>query len=451
MNCTPFAKRRVSRSALLVQAAALCLCAAPALAAVVDSGPINIVIPDNPDGLYLNVVTLAAAGTAGGAAGWDINPYSATAGTTFNLWGPTTTTWFNPQAVVGGNYNLPIGTVIQGAAAAFFRPGAGTNVGTQITLNSDQNFLGFRFANEANGGQNHFGYIQVQFGATVATRSIVRIVYDNVAETPVTVSAGVVNTAPTLTYSPTTAAGVTFPAGAAGAANASISITAAGAAGTGQSAVTGCAISGAGATSFGAVSTTPANGIFNSTTTTGSIDLTCTRGTTAATASLSCTETATPTVMGSPFTRTWALSCPAATAAVTPGTASGTAVTLPGYNLPSGGSSTTLSFTASGSAATVSCTATGAGFSVTPNPLNLAVGVAGSVTVTYSGTSAGTFTGSLDCTTSGTGGPFTYPLSVTVGVATRPAVVPTMNAVGTWALILSVLGLGMFFGARVRD
>ena len=73
------------------------------------------------------------------------------------------------------------------------------------------------------------------------------------------------------------------------------------------------------------------------------------------------------------------------------------------------------------------------------------------MTVTYSGTTAGTFTGSLDCTTSGTGGPFTYPLSVTVGVATRPAVVPTMNAVGTWALILSVLGLGMFFGARVRD
>jgi len=450
MNCTPFAKRRVSRSALLVQAAALCLCAAPALAAVVDSGPVNIAIPDNIDGIYFNIVTGASGTTGGAVAGWDINPYSAAAGQ-FNLWGPTANTWFNPQAVITGNYNLPIGTVIQGADTAFFRPGGGTNVGTQLTLNSDQNFVGFRFVNEANGGQVHFGYLQLQVGASAGTRSIVRYWYEDVAGTAITVTGPVVNTAPTLTYSPTTAAGVTFPAGAAGAANASISITAAGAAGTGQSAVTGCAISGAGAASFGAVSTTPANGIFNSTTTTGSIDLTCTRGPTAATASLSCTETATPTVMGSPFTRTWALSCPAATAAVTPGTASGTAVTLPGYNLPSGGSSTTLSFTASGSAATVSCTATGAGFSVTPNPLNLAVGVAGSVTVTYSGTTAGTFTGSLDCTTSGTGGPFTYPLSVTVGVATRPAVVPTMNAVGTWALILSVLGLGMFFGARVRD
>ena len=99
----------------------------------------------------------------------------------------------------------------------------------------------------------------------------------------------------------------------------------------------------------------------------------------------------------------------------------------------------------------MNCSVTGAGFSVTPNPLNLAVGVAGSVTVAYSGTSAGTFTGTLDCTTTAAGGPFTYPLSVTVGQITRPAVVPSMNAVGTWALILSVLGLGMFFGARVRD
>jgi uncharacterized repeat protein (TIGR01451 family) len=119
--------------------------------------------------------------------------------------------------------------------------------------------------------------------------------------------------APTLTYSPSTAAGVTFPAGTAGVANATIDITSAGAVGAGQSAVTGCAITGPDQASFGAVTTTPANGIFNSATTTGSIDLSCTRGPTVANASLTCTETATPTVAGSPFTRTWALTCPAAT------------------------------------------------------------------------------------------------------------------------------------------
>jgi|CXWL01.1.fsa_nt_gi hypothetical protein len=121
------------------------------------------------------------------------------------------------------------------------------------------------------------------------------------------------STAPTLTYNPTTAAGVTFPTGPAGSVNAAIAITSAGATGTGQSAVTGCVITGAGAASFGPVTTTPANGIFNSGTTSGSINLSCTRGGAVATASLSCTETATPTVAGSPFTRTWALTCPAAT------------------------------------------------------------------------------------------------------------------------------------------
>lgn len=444
------AKRLISRNALLIEAAALCLCAMPAMAALVDSGPVNVVIPDDADGLYFNVVTGAAGGSGGAAPGWDINPYSAAAGT-FNLWGATTNTWFNPQGVVTGNYNLPAGTVVQGAAAAFFRPGGANDLTAQFTLNSDQNFLGFRFANEANGGANHFGYIQVQFGATIGTRSIIRYVYEDVADTAITIPTGVVNTAPTLTYSPTTAAGVSFPGGAAGSVNSSITITSADASGTGQSAVTGCAITGAGAASFGAVSTTPADGIFNTTTTTGSINLSCTRGATAATASLSCTETATPTVAGSPFTRTWALTCPAATAAVTPGTASGTTVTLPAYTLPSAGSSTTLSFTASGNAATVSCTATGAGFNATPNPLNLAAGATGSVTVAYSGSTAGTFTGTLNCTTTGTGGPFTYPLSVTVGQASRPAVVPTMGAVSTWILILSVLGMGMFFGARARS
>lgn len=450
MISTPFAKRRVSRNALLVQAAALCLCAAPAMAAVVDSGPVNIVIPDTTDGLYVNVVTGASGALGSAAPGWDVNPYSAVVGTSFNLWGPTTNTWFNPQGLVTGNYNLPIGTVVQGAVGAFFRPGGANDLASQFTLNSDQNFVGFRFANEANGGQNHFGYLQIQFGANIGTRSIVRMFYEDVAETPITVSAGAVNTAPTLTYSPTTAAGVTFPGGAAGNASASIAITATGAAGTGTTTVTGCAISGAGAGSFGAVSTTPANGTFDVATTSGSIDLSCTRGAAEATASLACTETATPPG-GAPVTRTWALTCPAAASTVNPGTVSGTTVTLPGIVLPASSATTSLSFTAAGSPAVVTCTATGAGFSASPSPLSLAVGVPGTVTVTYTGSTPGTFTGTLDCTTSGSGGPFTYPLVATVGAPIIATTVPSMGAVSTWILVLSVLGLGMFFGARVRD
>ncbi len=451
-NQSQHPKRRSIRG-FLGKATALCLMSSTAMAALVDSGPVNFPIPDTVDGLYFNVVTLVGSPTAAGAPGWDINPYSSVPGTNFTLWGATANTWFNPQNVVTGNYNLPIGTVIQGAAANFFRPGGANDVGPQFTLNSSQNFLGFRFANEANGGANHFGYIQVQFGATVATRSIVRVIYDNVADTPVTVAApGGANTAPTLTYNPTTAAGVTFPGGAAGTANASIAITSTGAAGTGQRAVTGCAISGAGMASFGAPTTTPANGIFNTTTTTGSINLSCTRGASVATASLTCTETATPTVPGSPFTRVWALTCPAANAVVTPGTASGTTITLPAYTLPSASSSASLTFTSSGSASVLNCTTTGAGYSVSPNPLNLAAGVPGSVVVTYTGSAVGTFTGTLNCTTTGSGGPFTYPLSVTVGAGASAVSVPAMGSFATWILILSAFGAGLLaMGTRQRN
>lgn len=146
---------------------------------------VNIAIPNNIDGVYLNVVTLAQ-GTAGGSvAGWDVNPYSAVAGQ-FNLWGPTTNTWL----AVGGNYNLAFGTMIQGADAAFTRPGGATNVGTQVALNSDQNLFGFRFVNEANGNQVHFGWMRISFGANAGFRTITEIGYESVAG--VGIGAGVV-------------------------------------------------------------------------------------------------------------------------------------------------------------------------------------------------------------------------------------------------------------------
>ena len=260
------------------------------------------------------------------------------------------------------------------------------------------------------------------------------------------------NTAPVLAYTPTTAAGVTFPAGAAGAATSTIAIAATGAAGTGATVVSGCAVSGAGAGSFGAPTTTPANGTFNTATTTGSINLSCTRGAAAATASLACTETSTPGVAA---TRTWALTCPAATAGgavVTAGTASGTPSPLPTYNLPTGSSSRAFSFTSTGAPATVTCGITGAvGFVVAPIPLSLAAGQTSNVTVTYTGSTAGTFTGVLDCTTSGTGGPFTYPISVVVGpaaVAAPLTPVPTLSLVASLMLLGGFLGLGMFMANR---
>ena len=457
MNSNAFAKRRVSVKALLVQATALCLCALPAMAAVVDGPVTNVTVPANIDGVYINLVTGASGTAASGVAGWDIDPFQGDGTTLRFFWPSTPAASFGAVASgTGGPYlALAPGATVSSTSIFSVVTTAGT-VGTPFITTGD-NYLGFRFFNEATSAIN-YGYARIQTGASSGfPATIVCYRYEDTGA-PITVAAcgPPVPAAPTLTYSPTTAAGVTFPAGVAGSAAATIAITSAGAVGAGQSAVTGCAITGPGAASFGAVSTTPANGIFNTTTTTGSIDLSCTRGGAEATATLTCTETATPTVSGSPFTRSWALTCPAATvpAVVSAGSMSGALVTLPGITLPASSSMRTLSFTATGGPAAVTCTATGAGFSAAPSPLNLTAGVAGTVTVTYTGSAVGTFTGSLNCTTTASGGPFTYPLSATVTAGAPPAAprtVPSMGAIGTWILVLSVLGLGMLFGVRARS
>ncbi len=440
------AKRLASRTAVLLEAAALCLCAAPAIAAVVDGPATNISVPATIDGVYINLVTGATGTTGGATAGWDLDPYSGSSVLKF-FW-PSTPATSSGAVAVGSTYTaLTVGASV--SAASTFSVSTSGTTGTPFVLEGD-NYLGFRFFNESTSSIN-YGYARVQSGASGGfPATIVCYRYEDTGAAITVAACGPgSDTAPTLTYNPASA--VTFPGGAAGTATASIAITSAGAAGAGQSAVTGCGITGPGAASFGAVSTTPANGIINSTTTSGSIDLSCTRGATEATATLSCTETATPTVAGSPFTRTWSLTCPAAAAAVSPGTVSGTTVTLPTIRLPSTTSSTPLTFTASGSATSVTCTASGAGFSASPSPLNLSPGVPGTVTVSYSGSTAGTFTGSLNCVTTASGGPFTYPLSATVGVSLAPTVVPSLGTVGLWAMLLSFLGLGMLFAARSRS
>lgn len=161
-----------------------------------------ITIPDNIDGIYMNVVT-GATGTSGGAvAGWDINPYSATAGM-FNLWGPTTQTWFSAGGVIAGPYNLPPGTSVSGAAAAFFRPGGGTNLAPELVLDSDMNYFGFRFTHEGDGGTIHFGWMRLQVGAAAGTRAIVEYAYEDVADTAILIPT-TTNATPTITAEPVT-------------------------------------------------------------------------------------------------------------------------------------------------------------------------------------------------------------------------------------------------------
>jgi hypothetical protein len=173
------------RSALAVAALAA-IVSAPAQAQIVYSGPVNISIPNNIDGIYMNLVT-GATGTAGASvAGWDINPYSAVAGG-FHLWGATTTTWLNTSGVIssGAGYVLAPNTPI-GTGTNFFRPGGGTNLATAVTLNAP-NLFGVQFSE---GGNTHYAWVEITFGADAGTRAITAWAFD--ATPNATIAAGVV-------------------------------------------------------------------------------------------------------------------------------------------------------------------------------------------------------------------------------------------------------------------
>lgn len=109
---------------------------------------------------------------------------------------------------------------------------------------------------------------------------------------------------------------------------------------------------------------------------------------------------------------------------------------------------TGLNFSVSGGPATLTCVVAGAGYTVTGSPLSLVVGTTLTVTVTYTGATAGTFAGTLTCTSTApaTGGPFVYNLSTTVQAA--PAIGPTVQVptIGTFGLGLLGLLIAGFAG-----
>lgn len=159
------------RFGLAVGAVALSMMSASSFAAIVYSGPVSIPVPDNIDGIYLNVVTGASGTTA--VAGYDVNPYSAAAGG-LNLWGPTTEVWLSTTDI-NGSYNLAVGTSV-GPAGLYFRPGG--NIPIDLTFNSSNNYLAFRFTNEGTGATN-FGWLQLQVGANGGVRTIIGYAYEN--------------------------------------------------------------------------------------------------------------------------------------------------------------------------------------------------------------------------------------------------------------------------------
>jgi hypothetical protein len=157
-------------------------------AALVWSGPININIPSTTAGVYLNVVTGVNAITPAGAPGWDVNPWNSA---TLSMFAPTAIAIGNTYMTTGTGWNnVAAGTLI--SPANTFTNATANNVAAPFTVNSSNNLVGFRFANEANANQIHYGWMRISLSATGASqpRAIVEYAYESVAG--VGVLAGVV-------------------------------------------------------------------------------------------------------------------------------------------------------------------------------------------------------------------------------------------------------------------
>ncbi len=144
--------------------------AAPAVAKadIIFSGPVNILIPATTSGVYLNVVTGVNGAVPANVPGWDVNPYSS-----------TTLSLFNPTVPAGGvyqgsasNFNLALGTIVSGAG-----PFSSGVFSSAPNLNSSNNYVGFRFQNEAAANQIQYGWLQIRLGATITDPSRAIVAY----------------------------------------------------------------------------------------------------------------------------------------------------------------------------------------------------------------------------------------------------------------------------------
>ena len=139
---------------------------------------------------------------------------------------------------------------------------------------------------------------------------------------------------------------------------------------------------------------------------------------------------------------------PSAFTATTPSNTAATPILLT-RTLPASTSTSVLTFNVTGANGALTCTTASAGYSVAPSPLNLVIGTPGTVTVTHTGTTAGTFTGLVTCTgpAGSTGGPFIYNFSTTVNAAVVLIPTPALNIWGSFALLA---GLGLFGAFALR-
>ena len=149
-----------ARLALCAAALAGTAATVPNAQATVITNNINLAVPMNTAGVYLNFLT----GASGGApfAGWDFNPYG-TAALSF-YWQPTPAASHGGVGTGSAYLDLSPGTTISAASPfSITLSAAGSPFRTAGT-----HILGFRFFNENTSAIN-YGYLTIMNGATMGT------------------------------------------------------------------------------------------------------------------------------------------------------------------------------------------------------------------------------------------------------------------------------------------
>ncbi len=137
---------------------------------------LNMVVPNNIDGLYVNVETGGTGATGGAIAGWDINPYGASTTTMswFNATGSGMVQGLGQGGTTSATASLSVGSLV-GAASVFGNTASSPTAGGWM-LNS-VNYFGFKFLNAA--GQVRYGYGSMTMGATMGVRTLNFVAFED--------------------------------------------------------------------------------------------------------------------------------------------------------------------------------------------------------------------------------------------------------------------------------
>jgi hypothetical protein len=171
--------------------AGVVLASAPAATAdIVWSGPVNINMPSTVAGVYINLLTGAFGTNPASVPGWDLNPWGNTSFTVFanNSASPNSgmvTDWPGGSAMtlidnIGppffGTFPFPIDS-----SRTYGRSSSIETTGpTAFLLNSDQNYIAFRFLNETT-GQYNYGWAHFSLGSSLGgqPRTLLEYFYQN--------------------------------------------------------------------------------------------------------------------------------------------------------------------------------------------------------------------------------------------------------------------------------